>query len=82
MDSNSQNGSSLGSVRVHSVTLSYTPKSMKCDSRTSLLACTFASTCLGRELKAKVTTYMYQFSNILMSYVNMFQPVVMNWVRD
>jgi hypothetical protein len=32
-DSNSQNGSSLGSVRVHSFTLSCIPRSMKCDSQ-------------------------------------------------
>jgi hypothetical protein len=54
--SNSQSGSSLGSVRVHFLTLSYTPWSMKCDSQASLLACTFASPCLGREPKAKVVT--------------------------
>jgi hypothetical protein len=33
-DSNSQNGSSLGIVRVHSLTLFCTPRSMKCDSQT------------------------------------------------
>ncbi len=32
-DSNSQSGSSFGSVKVYSLTLSYTPRSMKCDSR-------------------------------------------------
>jgi hypothetical protein len=31
-DSNSQSGISLGNVWVHSLTLSYTPGSMKCDS--------------------------------------------------
>jgi len=31
-DSNSQHGSSLGNVRVHSLTFSYTSGSMKCDS--------------------------------------------------
>ncbi len=40
-DSNSQSESSLGNVRVDSLTLSYIPKSMKCDSRASLLAHTF-----------------------------------------
>jgi len=54
--SNSQNGSSLGSVKVHSLTLSHTPRSMKCDSRTSLMAHTFASPCFGREPKARVAT--------------------------
>ncbi len=34
-DSNPQSGSSLGSVKVHSLTLSYTLGSMKCDSQAS-----------------------------------------------
>jgi hypothetical protein len=34
-DFNSQSGSPLGSVWVHSLTLSYTPVNMKCDSRAS-----------------------------------------------
>jgi hypothetical protein len=55
-DSNSQSGSSLGSVGVHSLTLTYTLRSMKCDSRALILAHTFASPCLGRELKAGVGT--------------------------
>ncbi len=55
-DSNSESGSSFGSVRAHSFTLSYTPRSMKCDSRASYLACTFPSPCLGRKPKAKVVT--------------------------
>ncbi len=46
-DSNSQSGSSHGSVRVHSLTLSYIPGSMRCDSRASLLDCTLASPRLG-----------------------------------
>jgi hypothetical protein len=52
-DSNSQSGSSLGSVRVHSLTLSYNPGSMRCDSRASFLAHTLASPYLGQHL-AKV----------------------------
>jgi len=55
-DFNSQNGSSLGSVKVHSLTLSYTPKNMRCDSRASLLAHTFASPYLGCEPKVRVAT--------------------------
>ncbi len=55
-DSNSQSGSPLGSVWVHSLTLSYTLGSMKCDSWVSLLAHTFASPCLGRKAKARVVT--------------------------
>ncbi len=56
-DSNSQSGNSLKSVGVHSLTFSYTPKTMKCDSQASLLACTFASSCFGREPKARVATH-------------------------
>jgi hypothetical protein len=55
-DSNSQSGSSLGNVKVLSLTLSYTPGSMKCDSQASLLARTFASPYLGCEPKARVVT--------------------------
>ncbi len=54
-DSNSQNGSSFGSVRVHSLTLFCTPKTMKCDSQASLLARTLTSPCLGCEPKVRVT---------------------------
>jgi len=50
--------SSFGSVRVHSLTLSYIPKNMKCDSWASLLARTLASPCLGCEPKARVATSM------------------------
>jgi hypothetical protein len=66
-DSNSQSGSSLGSVKVHSLTLSCTPRSMKCDSRASHLARTFTSPCLGREPKARVATSFdpFVFSSIL-----------------
>jgi hypothetical protein len=45
-------------VEVHSFTLSYTPRIMKCDPQSSLLACTFASPCLGREPKVRVATYI------------------------
>jgi len=53
-NSNSQSGSSLGSVRVHSLILSYTLGSMRCDSQASFLARTLASPYLGREPKARV----------------------------
>jgi len=56
-DSNSQSGSSLGSVRVHSLTLSYTPRSMRCDSMTSLLAHNLASLCLVCKHKVRVATF-------------------------
>jgi len=55
-DFNSQSGNSLGSVRVHSLTFSYAPKSMKCNSWASLLAFTLASICLGYEPKARAVT--------------------------
>jgi hypothetical protein len=55
-ESNSQNGSSFGRVRVHSLTLSYILGSMKCDSRASFLAHTFASLCFSRELNVRVMT--------------------------
>jgi hypothetical protein len=55
-DSNSQNGNSLGSVRVHSLTLFCTPWSMRCDSRASFLVCTLASPCFGHKPKARVVT--------------------------
>jgi len=55
-DSNSQNGNSLGSVRTYSLTLSYTPGSMRHDSWASFLACNLATPCLGRKPKAKVMT--------------------------
>jgi hypothetical protein len=41
---------------VHSFTLSYTPRSMKCDSWASFLAFTFVSRCFGHEPKARVVT--------------------------
>jgi hypothetical protein len=52
MDSNSQSGSSFGSVGYIPSHSPITPKSMKCDSR----AYTFVSLCLGHEPKAKVAT--------------------------
>ncbi len=49
-------GAHLGVWGVHSLTLSYTHGSMKCDSWASFLACTFASLYLGHEPKARVAT--------------------------
>jgi hypothetical protein len=46
----------FGSVRVHSLTLSYTFKSMKCDSRVSFLARNLASPYLGHKPKVRVAT--------------------------
>ncbi len=59
-----QNGSSFGSVGVHSLTFSYTPRSMKCDSQASFLAHTFASPCFGHEPKVRVVTM------VMSSYFN------------
>jgi hypothetical protein len=47
-------GVHFGSVKVHSLTLSHTPRSMKCDFWASFLAHTFASPCFSREPKARV----------------------------
>jgi len=47
-------GGSLESVRVHSLTLSCTLGSMKCDSQASYFSCTFTSPCLGCKPKARV----------------------------
>ncbi len=60
-DSNSQNKSSLGSVRVHFLTLFCIPKNIRCDSRASFLARNLASPCLGREPKARVATLCVLF---------------------
>jgi hypothetical protein len=57
-DSNLQSWSSLGSVGVHSLTLSYTFRNLKCDSRASFLARTFTSPCFGRKPKARVATIL------------------------
>ncbi len=47
-------------MRVHSLTLSYTLGSIRCDSWASFSARTLASPCLGRESKVRVAT---SFSN-------------------
>jgi hypothetical protein len=55
-DSNSYNGSSLGSVKVHILTLFGTPESMWCDSHVFFLGRNLATLCLGRKPKAGVAT--------------------------
>jgi len=60
---------SLKSVRVHSLTLSYTPGSIRCASRASLLARTLASPCFGREPKARVA--------IMMVFVNVIREIIL-----
>jgi hypothetical protein len=62
-DSISQSGSCLGSVRVHSLTLSYTPKSMWCDSRASSWLATLQPFCFGHKPKAMVATQMQFYHN-------------------
>jgi len=62
-DSNSQSRNSLESVRVHSFTLFYTPKSMRCDSQVSLLARNLANPCLGCKPKARVATMVVGSQN-------------------
>jgi hypothetical protein len=51
-------GFHLGVWRFNSLILPYFQPSgsMKCDSQASLLACVFASPCLGHEPKARVVT--------------------------
>jgi len=63
-DSNSQSGSSLGSVRVHSLTFSCTPKNMRCDFWASFLALTLVSLYLGCEPKVKVATKVNDSSTL------------------
>jgi hypothetical protein len=72
-DSNSQNGSSLGSANVHSFTLSYTPKNIRCDSRASFSARTLASPYFGHEPKAIVTATYTLFKNYI--FVNFSNPL-------
>jgi hypothetical protein len=80
-DSNSQSGSSLGNVEFHSLTLSYAPKSMKCDSQASLLAHTFASPCLGREPKVKVVTLLVIIWFIIFRKPSLRQELQVLWSR-
>ncbi len=47
-------------MKVHSLTFSYIPRSIRCDSHASFLARTLASCCLGHEPKVKVVTFMNQ----------------------
>ncbi len=45
-------------MRVHFLTLSYTPGSIRCASRVSLLSRLLVSLCLGREPKVRVATHL------------------------
>jgi hypothetical protein len=53
-DSNSYNGSSLGSVRVHSLTLFANPRACDVTLRSPSWLATFATPCLGRKPKVRV----------------------------
>jgi hypothetical protein len=66
-DSNSHHGSSLGSVRVHSLTLFALPGA--CDVTPGSLPwpATLQPPCLGREPKARVATYWFFFSSLVMN---------------
>jgi hypothetical protein len=58
-DSNSEHGSSFGSVRVHSLTLFWhTRKHVMCDSQVFLFPCNLLTPCLGHEPKARVATHI------------------------
>jgi len=70
-DSISQSGSCLGSVRVHSLTLSYTPASMWCDARASFWPEPLQPLCLGREPKARVATKDPTINTILIFNLQM-----------
>ncbi len=59
MDFNSQSGSPLGSVWVHSLPLSYTAKNIKSDFQASLLVYIFVSPYLGHKPKASVATQFF-----------------------
>jgi len=80
-DSNSQSGNSLGSVRIHSLTLSYTPKSMRCDFQACFLAHNLASPCLGREPKARVVTisFVLVFLNANVKPLILFLTLLVQW---
>jgi len=84
-DSNSQSGSSLGSVQsgnslgsvgVHSLTLSYISENAKCDSWASFLARTFVSPCFGGKPKARVAT----IPSLRATYINFFSTLLLQFV--
>jgi hypothetical protein len=56
-DSNSQHGSSLGSVRVHALTLFAFSRACEVTSKSPSWPTTLQPPCLGREPKARVATW-------------------------
>jgi len=71
-DSISQNGSCLGSVRVHSLTLSCTLGSVWCDSRDSSWSAPLQPFCLGREPKTRVATLLVSQELLLFALSSFF----------
>jgi len=67
-------------VRVHSLTLSYTLGSMKCDSEASLLTCTFVNPCFGCEPKARVVTPLLQLYLFSPLHLNPLKPLQLCWL--
>jgi hypothetical protein len=68
-DSNSQSGNSLGSVRLYSLTLSYTLESMKWESWATSWPAPFASPCLAREPKVRVVKFtkcVFKFASFVL----------------
>ncbi len=67
-------------MRIHSLTLSYIPGSMRCDSQVSLLACNLTSPCLGCEPKGTVETLNpIQSQCPFLSTQTTEQPIVNNF---
>jgi len=66
---NSQSGSSLGNVGVHSLTLFYILESIKYDSQASLLAHTFVRPCLGRKPKARVMIKLQHIKVVMFDHL-------------
>jgi len=75
-DSNSQSGSSLGSVGVHSLTLSYTFGNMTCDSQATFLARTFVSPCFDHEPKARVATKYFKEEQVSSPWMERLKVVL------
>jgi hypothetical protein len=77
-DSNSQHGSSLGSVRVHSLTLFALPGACEVTPGSPSWSTTLQPPCLGREPKARVATFLVleSLKNNLLDY---FTPCYNPW---
>ncbi len=69
-DSNSQHGSSLGSVRVHALTLFALPGACEVTPGSPSWLVTLQPLCLGREPKARVATFNHFPSCLFPSIVD------------